>query len=274
MKNYNKYFLIILFIIGTAIYLIKFSDFIAISTPPIICNNESTPSVNLLIPPIAQESNFWCWAASLEMVIDYYKPALNVSQCQIATKHLELFPPGRWTPTIDEACTCSTTINGTCKTFNRKDVNNAHCQSFNAGLKNSEMVNRVMTLLDNYNLVGISITNRTPNTLSNIKAHLRAGHPIIGFYLNPSFVNHIVVIKGFTDIDLTGTLMLSSSYLFINNPLNNTYANCEYCYHWISTGCFGQNMYPNTRTAAGRTFDLGTYTSKYYLAICPKPVTP
>ena len=270
MKYYNKYILLILLFAGIGFWIIKFGGRgISSTLPPVECNITPTSVPDLPIPPIAQQSNQWCWAASLEMVIDYYKPELDISQCQIATKRIELFRPIGMT-TVDEACNCSVSNEG-CQLFNSISGN---CKFYITGLNSRSMVSIIQGLLNFYDLKGELIPNNKLNTLDNIKLHLSMNHPVIGFYMNPSRGNHIVVIKGYTDVDSTGTLIPTSSYLFINNPLYNKKANCNYCYHWILTGCFGQNIYPNTSASAGRGYDLGTYRSINYLAIIPKPVTP
>ena len=198
----------------------------------------------------------------------------DIDQCEIATQRVRLMNSGIG----QSACKCKLNPINNCKCLEEyteygvsHPLNKAFFISLNPNLNIAKDSLKILVESFPHNLTLDSVENGKANTLSNIKTHLKAGHPIIAFYRNNSGATHIVLITGFTDFTFdnsTGIVsgaMNNQSYLFVNNPLNNKLANCKFCYHWILTGCDGQNTLP-TESAS----DLGTFNSLVYLALVPK----
>lgn len=237
----------------------KISNFFWKKAPP-GCNDVET-SFSLPIRPIAQESDEWCWAASLEMAIKMYYPSSSISQCQIATERVKLLSP----TTTESACECM--VNDTikkCRIFLKSDKQSGICKIFMSSLDADLSI--AQPTIDSL-LLRHSLKTKRLSSLKEIKQHLILRHPIIAIYGNRvGSSQHAVIVKGFTDVST------DRSYLHINNPLNNKKADCTFCYHWILVNCAARNLNDNSGIGKGTYGDaIKGSVIPLYFAIIPKP---
>lgn len=223
------------------------------SQHPRECNPIPLEGHFLNMPLIPQESNNWCWAASLQMAMHSLN-GFSPAQCEIVSKRFDdTLCPCKCRRTrclFDKAGTgcCSSKILETLPVSYTSSSAAMHSQSI-------DIINKI---LEKYNLRSTIINIGDNNTSSTIKSHLKQGHPIIVFNQNRRLATHIIVISGFQDIDS------STTDLLINNPLFNSKANqnCKGCQHHLFINCQGENIYSNnTRNASG------TFAPIIYLAI-------
>jgi hypothetical protein len=245
--KYVKFLFIGLFLSGLVFVLLK-------TTKPSrpICSPDApnTPACTtggnfeLPIPLYPQQSDVWCWASSIQMCIKYIKND-SIPQCQIATD--------RFPRSTNSACDC---ISNSCNIYN-----DSTCPVFVTSLSNNLTIehNTIKLILEKYNLTTSKIHIDSSSTLNNIKNNLCSGNPIIAILVGRGS-HHIVVVKGYQDIDSLST------YLLINNPLNDKPpASCKGCFHVLPVNGCGREVLCLNSTSSG-----GTFKPLMYLAIIPK----
>lgn len=229
------------------------------SQQPRECNPSPLEGYFLNMPLIPQESDNWCWAASLKMAIHSLN-GFSPDQCEIVSKRFDdTLCPCKCKRTgciFDKAGTgcCSSKI---LEALPVSYTSSSATPSSPAAM-HRESISIINKILEKYNLISTIINIGDNNTSSTIKSHLKQGHPIILFSKNRNLATHIVAISGFQDIDSMTTDLL------INNPLFNSKAkpNCEGCQHHLFINCQGKNIYSNNRRDS-----TGTFAPIVYLAI-------
>jgi Peptidase_C39 like family len=257
--KYLKFLFIGLFLIGLTTVIIR------IVTPRPLCVPvvSSVPAcltgkdfVELEINLFPQQADSWCWAASIQMCINYIN-GVEISQCQIVSDRFNLTSSGTF-GTAYNACACPKSDDGCtypligtpCNLFSRPLTPKNPCAEHNT----------IKSILEKYNLTTQIIEINSTTTLNDIQNNLCAGNPIIAILKAPS-TYHIVVIKGYQIIDST------SSYLLVNNPMNlKNIASCDGCYHVIPISRIGKS----TMAFLG-SGPIGTYQPLMYFSIIPKP---
>ncbi len=229
----------------------------SVSTTPPPCTGVEQP---ILIK--AQQADMWCWAASIEMVVNYLKPRMTTSQCQIATERVRLYNTSL--PASTSACSCYLKNGAKCNLYDICQTGDC-CQFFQPLSTEPQVEQDTMTaILNNYGLTTVNIPNSTSETLDNIKRYLCDGKPVIAILLSKGLAQHIVVIKGFQIIG-------GDTILLINNPLNNIHADCGSCFCVMQVNAQGANMTPNLDNSATSYIAPGTYVTSRYFAVIPNP---
>jgi hypothetical protein len=256
--KYVKILFIGLFLAISAIFITRI-----ITPSPSSCVSVASPSS---VPPCSTEINFvelpinlypqqsinWCWAASIQMCIKTIKND-SISQCQIVTDRVNLTSP---TTSPYTACDCPKSKDGCSYPL----IDN-QCHLFSRSLPADvcKEQNIIKSILEKYDLTTQIIDINTTNTANQVKNNLCSGNPIIAILRGPSS-HHIVVIKGFQTIDT------NSSFLLVNNPLNERIPTCKGCYHVIPINEYGKSIMSFLGSATG-----GTYNPLMFFAVIPKP---
>jgi hypothetical protein len=228
------------------------------STPPPCAAGRR--SVDLPIPLKAQQADMWCWAASIEMVVNYLKPSSRTSQCQIATERVFLY--NRGLPALTSACICALNTRAKCILYNKCQTGDC-CQFFQPLSNEPQVEQDTMTaIFEKYGLITVEIPDSTLQTLNTIKAYLCDGKPVVALLKNKGYGQHIVVVKGYQEID-------DFTILLMNNPLNNIHADCESCLFVMKVNAGGSNMNSNIDDSARRLIASGTYVALRYFAVIP-----
>jgi hypothetical protein len=194
------------------------------------------------VPLYNQQSNFWCWAASIQMCIKY-KKNVSIPQCKIAMTR----------DTIERARLvniCSKPIGKNCKY--QEDSKTFRPLSPDT----NEQASTINAILDRYGLTTVSITS----SLDSVRRFLCYNSPVIAILSSRFGYMHIVVVKGYEIVD-------GNTYLKCNNPLFDKKASCKNCEFILSVDDKADNKLP--LTGAGK-IKLSTYTTSLYLAVIPK----
>jgi hypothetical protein len=195
------------------------------------------------VPLYNQQSDVWCWAASIQMCIKYIEDD-SIPQCKIAMVRNDI---ERVSPVVD---ICSFKIGKNC-VYRKAD------NLFRRLLSDTtEQANTINAILDRYGLTTVSITS----SLDSIKTFLCNDSPIIAILRNRRNSYHIVVVKGYEIVN-------GNTYLKCNNPLFDKKATCKDCEFILSVDDKADNMLPLTGTGK---IKLRTYTTSLYLAVIPK----
>ena len=216
----------------------------------------SSSGHDLPIAAVPQEADMWCWAASIQMAVNYLRPTTApLRQCEIAGVRVTLQRPAslRLRPSL-LPCNCRQ-IKNKCRYYRNQVGACATYFQLLAPLTRGYRSNTdtIAAIVKQFGLK-TTVIDTGANCLQRIKTSLCNNRPVIGIYLNGG--GHVVLIKGFQ-------MIAGVTNLLVNNPLYNTAANCKACLHSIQTNESGQNI--NSNLAAG----TGTYSSLVFMSVHP-----
>ena len=173
---------------------------------------QETKSRELLMKYFSQKTNNWCWAASMQMIMDFHRPnsTNDLTQCNLAKEMLKLQFDSDIHSYID-ALPCCTTCSDGCPDGTSNCSGDSRDLAQNIDY-NSDRVFPIAAVPDNYDLIfsldgftSIQQINRTgsPMQWSQIKQQIQDCRPfIINVQDAPSDDidgNHAMVVKGYME---------------------------------------------------------------------------
>lgn len=175
------------------------------------------------VPLIGQKNDQWCWAASMEMVFQFYNKSIQ-SQCALAQELVELkhrtnsyFPHSGVHPT--NSC------NSVCDNLSPNSIYNKSIPFSKRGLKINYQFVDMLFAENGYH--SIESMETASMDITAIRNEIESCRPFFIFLnnLDSGFISlspHVVTAKGSYG-------MLGTDFILVNDPKKNSPANCKGC---------------------------------------------
>lgn len=223
------------------------NDYIqSIAAPPATCD-----ASDLGIAHEPQRHSYWCWAASIQMAVNYLDTSHRVEQCEIVAQ--------RYNVSASTVCDCLHT---------RCVYNDKRCKRYYETLPNITLtstgydyqsnIDTIQYILTRYSLTSRVIRSGNANALADIKSALCNGKPVIALLMGYLGGGHVVLISGYQKL---GTGSNTTHNLIALNPLSDRTANCKACRFALQVDSAGNNV---NSYAAGQP---GTYIPLAYITV-------